>query len=71
KSKYSIHPRSDKMYQDIKPLYWWPNMKVDIATYVSKYLTCSKVKAERQKPSGLLQQPKILVWKWERSLWTL
>ncbi|GJX22659.1 putative reverse transcriptase domain-containing protein [Tanacetum coccineum] len=54
------------MYQDLNPLYWWPNMKADIATYVSKCLTCAKVKAEHQKPSGLLQQPEILVWKWER-----
>ncbi|GJS30618.1 putative reverse transcriptase domain-containing protein [Tanacetum coccineum] len=66
KSKYSIHPGSDKMYQDLKLLYWWPNMKADIATYVSKCLTCAKVKDEHQKPSGLLQQPEILVWKWER-----
>ncbi|GKE76350.1 putative reverse transcriptase domain-containing protein, partial [Tanacetum coccineum] len=66
KSKYSIHPGSDKMYQDLKPLYWWPNMKVDIATYVSKCLTCAMVKAQHQKPSGLLQQPEIPVWKWER-----
>ncbi|GJW48178.1 putative reverse transcriptase domain-containing protein [Tanacetum coccineum] len=65
-SKYFIHPRSDKMYQDLKRLYWWPNMKADIATYVSKYLTYAKVKAEHQKSSGLLQQPKIPVWKWER-----
>ncbi|GKA28383.1 putative reverse transcriptase domain-containing protein [Tanacetum coccineum] len=42
KSKYSIHPGSDKMYQDLKKLYWWPNMKADIATYVSKCLTCAK-----------------------------
>ncbi|GJS75989.1 putative reverse transcriptase domain-containing protein [Tanacetum coccineum] len=42
KSKYSIHPSSEKMYQDMKKLYWWPNMKADIATYVSKYLTCAK-----------------------------
>ncbi|GJZ45364.1 putative reverse transcriptase domain-containing protein [Tanacetum coccineum] len=34
KSKYSIHPGSDKMYQDLKPLYWWPNMKADIVMYV-------------------------------------
>ncbi|GKE11415.1 putative reverse transcriptase domain-containing protein [Tanacetum coccineum] len=61
KSKYSIHPGSDKMYQDLKPLYWWPNMKADIAMYVSKCLTCAKVKAKLQKPSGLLQQPEILV----------
>ncbi|GKC98499.1 putative reverse transcriptase domain-containing protein [Tanacetum coccineum] len=66
KSKYSIHPGSEKMYKDLKPLYWWPNMKADIAAYVSKCLTCAKVKAEHQKPSGLLQQPKIPVWKWER-----
>nr|GEV70470.1 putative reverse transcriptase domain-containing protein [Tanacetum cinerariifolium] len=46
KSKYSIHPGSDKMYQDMKKLYWWTNMKADIATYVSKCLTCAKVKAE-------------------------
>ncbi|GJV06383.1 putative reverse transcriptase domain-containing protein, partial [Tanacetum coccineum] len=52
KSKYSIHPGSEKMYQDMKKLYWWPNMKADIATYVSKFLTCAKVKAEHQRPSG-------------------
>nr|GFA04897.1 hypothetical protein [Tanacetum cinerariifolium] len=61
KSKYSIHSGSNKMNQDLKQLYWWPNMKADIATYVSKCLTCAKVKAEHQKPSGLLQQPKIPV----------
>ncbi|GJV62754.1 putative reverse transcriptase domain-containing protein [Tanacetum coccineum] len=61
KSKYSIHPGSDKMYHDLRRLYWWPNMKADIATYVSKCLTCAKVKAEHQKPLGLLQQPEIPV----------
>ncbi|GJZ84622.1 putative reverse transcriptase domain-containing protein [Tanacetum coccineum] len=65
KSKYSIHPGSDKIYQDLKKLYWWPNMKAKIATYVSKYMTYAKVKAEYQKPSGLLVQPKIPEWKWE------
>ncbi|GJZ62344.1 putative reverse transcriptase domain-containing protein [Tanacetum coccineum] len=54
KLKYSIHLGSDKMYQDIKKLYWWPNIKANIATYVSKCLTCAKVKAEHQSPSGLL-----------------
>ncbi|GJY15068.1 putative reverse transcriptase domain-containing protein [Tanacetum coccineum] len=63
KSKYSIHPGSDKMYQDMKKLYWWPNMKANIATYVSKCLTCAKVKAEHQRPSGLLVQPDIPQWK--------
>ncbi|GKA76878.1 putative reverse transcriptase domain-containing protein [Tanacetum coccineum] len=50
-SKYSMHPGSDKMYQDMKKLYWWPNMKANIATYVSKYTTCAKVKAEHQRLS--------------------
>nr|GEY82813.1 reverse transcriptase domain-containing protein [Tanacetum cinerariifolium] len=55
KSKYSIHRGSNKMYQDLKKLYWWPNMKAIIDEYVGKYLTCSIVKAECQKPSGLLR----------------
>ncbi|GJR42053.1 putative reverse transcriptase domain-containing protein [Tanacetum coccineum] len=67
KSNYSIHSGSKKIYQDLKQLYWWPNMKAEIATYVSKCLACAKVKAEHQKPSGLLQKPKILVWKWVRN----
>nr|GFB36144.1 putative reverse transcriptase domain-containing protein [Tanacetum cinerariifolium] len=65
KTKYSIHPGSDKIYQDLKRLYWWPNMKAEIATYVSKCLTFAKVKIEYQKPSGLLVQPEIPQWKWE------
>ncbi|GJZ18286.1 putative reverse transcriptase domain-containing protein [Tanacetum coccineum] len=65
KSKYLIHPGSDKMYQDLKKLYWWPNMKAEIATYVSKCLTYAKVKAECQKSFGLLVQPVIPVCKWE------
>ncbi|GJZ26915.1 putative reverse transcriptase domain-containing protein [Tanacetum coccineum] len=59
KSKYSIHPGSDKIYQDMKKQYWWPDMKAGIATYVSKCLTYLKVKAEHQRPSGLLVQPEI------------
>ncbi|KAJ0494986.1 putative nucleotidyltransferase, Ribonuclease H [Helianthus annuus] len=65
KSRYSIHPGSDKMYKDLRTQYWWPGMKKDIALYVSKCLTCLKVKAEHQRPSGLLEQPEIPVWKWE------
>ncbi|GJZ08175.1 putative reverse transcriptase domain-containing protein [Tanacetum coccineum] len=61
KSKYSIHPGSDKMYQDMKKLYWWPNMKANIATYVRKCLTCAKVNAEHQRPSGLLGYDTIWV----------
>ncbi|GKD88033.1 putative reverse transcriptase domain-containing protein [Tanacetum coccineum] len=66
KSKYSIHPGSDKMYHDMKMLYWWPNKKADIATYVSQCLTCAKVKAKHQRASGLLVQPDIPEWKWEK-----
>nr|GEV97543.1 hypothetical protein [Tanacetum cinerariifolium] len=63
KSKYSIHLGYDKMYQDMKKLYWWPNTKAKIATYVSKCLTYAKVKAKHQRPSGLLVQPEIPQWK--------
>ncbi|GKD74873.1 putative reverse transcriptase domain-containing protein [Tanacetum coccineum] len=65
KLKYYVHPGINKMYQDMKKLYWWPNMKADIATYVSKCLTCLKVKAEHQKSSGLLVQHDIPQWKWD------
>ncbi|GKD58840.1 putative reverse transcriptase domain-containing protein [Tanacetum coccineum] len=51
---------------DLKKLYWWPNIKEIIAEYVGKCLTCSRVKAECQNPSGLLVQPEIPMWKWER-----
>nr|GFD11152.1 reverse transcriptase domain-containing protein [Tanacetum cinerariifolium] len=51
------------MYQDLKKLYWWPNMKAEIATYVSKCLTYAKANVKYQKPSSLLVQPMILVWK--------
>lgn len=51
KPKYSIHPRLDKLYHNIKQVYWWLNMKAYIATYVGKCLTCSKLKVKCQKPS--------------------
>nr|GFA12956.1 putative reverse transcriptase domain-containing protein [Tanacetum cinerariifolium] len=54
KTRYSVHPGADKMYHDLRDMYWWPGMKRDIATYVSKCLTCLKVKVEHQRPSGLL-----------------
>ena len=63
KTKYFVHPDLDKMYLDLKQLYWWPNMKAEIATFVGKCLTCTKVKVEYQKPSGLLQQLEIPEWK--------
>ncbi|GJT34252.1 putative reverse transcriptase domain-containing protein [Tanacetum coccineum] len=65
KSRYSVHHGADKMYYDLRDIYWWPGIKRDIATYVSECLTCAKVKDEHQRPSGLLQQPEIPEWKWE------
>nr|GEV98889.1 putative reverse transcriptase domain-containing protein [Tanacetum cinerariifolium] len=65
KSKYCVHPGADKMYYDLRDRYWWPGMKKDIAMYVSRCLTCLKVKAEHQSLSGLLQQPEIPKWKWK------
>ncbi|GJR35731.1 putative reverse transcriptase domain-containing protein [Tanacetum coccineum] len=58
-SRYSVHPGADKMYYDLRDLYWCPGMKRDIAEYVSRCLTCSKIKAEHQKTSGFLQQLEI------------
>ncbi|KAD2394393.1 hypothetical protein E3N88_41370 [Mikania micrantha] len=66
KTKYSVHPGADKMYQDLRGFYWWPGMKKNIAEYVGRCLTCAKVKTEHQRPSGLLEQPEILLWKWEQ-----
>ncbi|GKA02586.1 putative reverse transcriptase domain-containing protein [Tanacetum coccineum] len=54
------------MYHDLRDMYWWPGMKRDIATYVSKCLTYAKVKDEHQRPLSLLQQPKIPEWKWDK-----
>nr|GEW69858.1 hypothetical protein [Tanacetum cinerariifolium] len=55
KSRYSVHPGADKMYHDLRDVYWWPRMKRDIAIYVGTCLTFVKVKAEHQRSSGLLQ----------------
>jgi IS30 family transposase len=53
------------MYKDLKTHYWWYGMKRDIAEYVSLCDTCQRVKAEHQRPAGLLQPLKIPKWKWE------
>ncbi|CAJ2662227.1 unnamed protein product [Trifolium pratense] len=64
-SSYTIHPGSNKMYQDLREFYWWEGMKKDVADFVSKCLVCQQVKAEHQKPAGLLQPVEIPEWKWE------
>ncbi|KAK2374394.1 hypothetical protein QL285_075360 [Trifolium repens] len=65
KSGFSIHPGSTKMYHDLKENYWWPNMKAEIAEFVSRCIVCQQVKIEHQKPGGLLQPLDIPEWKWE------
>ncbi len=62
----SVHPGGNKMYNDLKKMYWWPGMKRDISEFVSRCLICQQVKAEHQVPSGLLQPITIPEWKWER-----
>nr|GEU63679.1 putative reverse transcriptase domain-containing protein [Tanacetum cinerariifolium] len=62
KSRYSIYPEVDKMYYDLRDVYLWLGIKRDIDVYVSKCLTYSKIKAEHQKPFGLLKQPEIPEW---------
>ncbi|GJT19586.1 putative reverse transcriptase domain-containing protein [Tanacetum coccineum] len=64
--RYSVYLGADKMYYDLQEMYWWPCMKKDITTYVGKCLTCSKLKAEHHRPSGLLQRPEIPEWKWNK-----
>jgi hypothetical protein len=64
-SAYSIHPGSTKMYQDLKQRYWWYGIKRDVAAHVALCDTCHRVKAEHQRPAGLLQLLKVPEWKWE------
>ena len=65
KSKFTVHPGSTKMYQDMKQYYWWPNMRKEVAGYVAKCSICQQVKVEHRKPAGLLQPLPIPEWKWE------
>ena len=62
-SAYAMHPGSTKTYRTLKEYYWWSGMKREVAEYVSKCLVCQQVKAERQKPFGLLQPLPIPEWK--------
>ena len=62
---YSIHPGSMKMYMDLKGIFWWNNIKREIAKYVAECHTCQRVKAEHQSPAGKVQPLQIPNWKWE------
>ncbi|KAK1613387.1 hypothetical protein QYE76_037060 [Lolium multiflorum] len=62
---YSIHPGGTKMYQDLKEQFWWHGMKREIGSYIAKCDICQRVKAEHQRPAGLLQPLQIPEWKWD------
>ena len=64
RSRYTIHPGGTKMYHDPKRTFWWEGMKNDVEEYVSRCYVCQQVKAEHQRPFGLLQPLKIPTWKW-------
>jgi hypothetical protein len=64
-SKLSINPRSSKMYQDLRPHYWWTKMKKEIAAYVARCDTCCRVMVLHIRPTGLLQPLSVLDWKWD------
>ena len=65
-SRYSMHPGSTKMFNDMRKIYWWPRMRREVASFVARCLVCQQVKAEHQAPAGKLQSLSIPEWKWER-----
>ena len=65
KSKYTFHPGAIKLYQDLRKDFWWPGMKRDINEFVSKCLTCQRIKIEHKKLVSLLQPLDIPIWKWD------
>ncbi|WVZ76653.1 hypothetical protein U9M48_024609 [Paspalum notatum var. saurae] len=64
-SMFTMHPGSNKMYQDLKQKFWWTHMKWEIAKYVSECDVCQRVKADHLKPVGMLQPLALPAWKWE------
>ncbi|WVZ76552.1 hypothetical protein U9M48_024517 [Paspalum notatum var. saurae] len=64
-SMFTLHPGSNKMYQDLKQKFWWTRMKREIAKYVSECDVCQRVKADHLKPTGILQPLAVPAWKWE------
>jgi hypothetical protein len=66
KTRYTIHPGSTKMYQDLKKKFWWHGMKRDVAKYVAQCHVCQQVKIEHQRPAGPLQPLNIPEWKWDQ-----
>jgi hypothetical protein len=65
RTPYTVHPGETKMYQDLKKIYWWKRMKVDVAKYVSTCGVCQRVKAGHKRPAGLLQSLEVPEWPWD------
>ena len=64
-SRFIVHPGGTKMYQDLRRQYYWSEMKRHVGDFVRRCLTCQQVKAEHQKPTGLLHSLEVAEWKWE------
>ncbi|WVZ84352.1 hypothetical protein U9M48_031392 [Paspalum notatum var. saurae] len=64
-SMFTMHPSSNKMYQDLKQKFWWTRMKREIAEYVSECDMCQRIKGDHLKPAGMLQPLEVPAWKWE------
>ena len=64
-SRFTVHPGETKMYHDLRCQFWWHGMKRDVASFVSKCLTCQQVKVEHQRPAGLFQPLPVAEWKWD------
>ena len=62
---YSVHPGEVKLYKDLRQHFWWVNMKREVAEFVSKCLTCQKIKIDHRRPGGLLQPLEVPEWKWD------
>ncbi|KAL0409677.1 UNVERIFIED_CONTAM: Transposon Tf2-11 polyprotein [Sesamum radiatum] len=61
---YAMHPGSTKMYRNLRPYYWWPTMKKDVAEFVAKCLTCQQIKAEHQAPAVSDRDPRFTSHFW-------
>ncbi|KAH0707222.1 hypothetical protein KY290_011779 [Solanum tuberosum] len=64
-SRYSSQSGATKMYRDLQKIFWWNDMKRDIADFVAKYPNCQQVKVEHKKRGGMTQEINIPTWKWE------
>ena len=64
-SRFVVHPGGTKMFRNLRRLYYWRGVKQHVADFVRRCLTCKQVKAEHQRPVGLLQPLEVAEWKWE------